>query len=70
MTADELVALVKRSNARKIKLEKEALAIAHAVVEKALAPAPPSADNEEEAVKDGTRDILLRKYHANRKPKH
>lgn len=69
MTADELVALVKRSNARKKELEKEALAIAHAVVEKALNPAP-SADNEEEAVKDGTRDILLRKYHANRKPKH
>ena len=67
MTADELVSLVKKTNERKKKLEAEALAIAHAVVEKALNPPPP--EDREEVVKDYTREILLRKYHA-RKPKH
>lgn len=64
MTADELVAMVKQSNERKIKLEEEALAIAHAVVEKALAPVPPPPENKEK--EDGTRKILMEKYHAKR----
>ena len=67
MNANELVELVKGSNERKRKLEAEALAIAHAVVEKALAPPPPPEINEKE---DGTRKILMEKYHANRNPKH
>ncbi len=65
MNANELVSLVKRSNARKRELEKEALAIAHAVVEKALAPVPPEIKEKE----DGTRRILMEKYHV-RKPEN
>lgn len=62
MTADELVAMVRKANERKKKLEAEALAIAHAVVEKALAPVPPEIKEKE----DGTRKILMEKYHAKR----
>ncbi len=67
MTADELVSLVRKTNEHKKRLEAEALAIAHAVVEKALNP-PPFEDREE-VVKDYTREILLKKYHA-RKPEN
>lgn len=65
MTADQLVEMVRKENERKKRLAVEASAIARAVVEKALNPPPPP-DNEGE-VKDGTRQILLEKYHANRK---